>query len=178
MVAGQAIRPRRQWSFSRHYSKQSKMGKEASIKGSECLIWKAEQSKIKFKETTAFLERWVLFDHNASVLLKSVPCNIFFLKCFFDNGRTQLLLPLTLNVAFRSFEPRIAEPFSNEQLLRKKKIVATERTIFHWEMALQFTVQRIWMPRSMSVAKVTEYVYYFFQKSKNECNYFLLNERF
>ena len=84
VVAGQAIRPRRQWSFSRHYSKQSKMGKEASIKGSKCLIWKAEQSKIKFKETTAFLERWVLFDHNASVLLKSVPCSIFLLKSFFD----------------------------------------------------------------------------------------------
>ena len=29
------------------------------------------------------------------------------------NGRTQLLLPLTLNVAFRSFEPRIEEPFTN-----------------------------------------------------------------
>ena len=58
-------------------------------------------------------------------------------------GRTQLLLPPTLNVAFRSFEPRIKEPFPNEQLLRKKKIVATERTIFHCEMAVQFTVQKI-----------------------------------
>ena len=51
------------------------------------------------------------------------------------NGHTQLLLPPTLNVAFRSFEPRIREPFPNEQLLRKKKIAATERTIFHWETA-------------------------------------------
>ena len=46
-------------------------------------------------------------------------------------GHTQLLLPPTLNVAFRSFEPRIAEPFPNEKLLRKKKIAATEQTIFH-----------------------------------------------
>ena len=66
-------------------------------------------------------------------------------------GRTQLLLPPTLNVAFRSFEPRIAEPFPNEKLLRKKKIAATERTIFHWETALRFTVQKIWMPCSISV---------------------------
>ena len=58
-------------------------------------------------------------------------------------GRTQLLLPPTLNVAFRSFEPRIGEPFPNEQLLRKKKIAATERTIFNWETAVRFTVQKI-----------------------------------
>ena len=62
---------------------------------------------------------------------------------FFDIGHTQLLLPLTLNVAFRSFEPRIAEPFPNEKLLRKKKIAATEQTIFHWEKAVPFTVQKI-----------------------------------
>ena len=31
------------------------------------------------------------------------------------------LLPPTLNVAFRSLEPRIAEPFPNEKLLRKGK---------------------------------------------------------
>ena len=55
-------------------------------------------------------------------------------------GRTQLLLPLTLNVAFRSFEPQIEEPFPNEQLLRKKKIAATERTIFHWETAVRLRV--------------------------------------
>ena len=42
------------------------------------------------------------------------------------NGRTQLLLTPTLNVAFRSFEPQIVEPFPNEQLLRKKKIAAFE----------------------------------------------------
>ena len=59
------------------------------------------------------------------------------------NGRTQLLLPPILNVAFRSFEPRIGQPFPNEQLLRKKKIAATERTIFHWETAVGFTVQNI-----------------------------------
>ena len=58
-------------------------------------------------------------------------------------GRTQLFLPLTLNVAFRSFEMQIGEPFPNKQLLKKKKIAATERTIFHWEMALRFTVQKI-----------------------------------
>ena len=46
------------------------------------------------------------------------------------------------------------------QLLRKKKIAATEQTIFHWETAVRFTLQKIWMPHSMSVAKVTEYVYY------------------
>ena len=73
-------------------------------------------------------------------------------------GRTQLLLSPTLNVAFRSFEPRIGEPFPNEQLLRKEKIAATEGTIFHWEMAVQFIVQKIFMPRSMLGAKVTEYV--------------------
>ena len=60
-----------------------------------------------------------------------------------DIGRTHLLLPLTLNVAFRSFEPRIAELFPNEKLLRKKKIAATKRTIFHWETAPRFTVQKI-----------------------------------
>ena len=49
----------------------------------------------------------------------------------------------TLNVAFRSFEPRIGEPFPNEQLLRKKNIMDTEQTIFHWETAVQFTVQKI-----------------------------------
>ena len=38
-------------------------------------------------------------------------------------GRTQLLLSPTLNVAFKSFKPQIGEPFPNEQLLRKKKIV-------------------------------------------------------
>ena len=32
------------------------------------------------------------------------------------NGRIQLLLPQTLNVAFRSFEPHIAKPFPNENL--------------------------------------------------------------
>ena len=58
-------------------------------------------------------------------------------------GRTQLLLPPTLNVAFRFFEPRIEEPFPNEKLLRKKKIAAAKRTIFHWEMALRFAVQKI-----------------------------------
>ena len=58
-------------------------------------------------------------------------------------GRTQLLLPPTLNVAFRSFEPQIREPFQNKQLLRKKKIAATEQTIFHWEMAPRFKVQKI-----------------------------------
>ena len=52
-------------------------------------------------------------------------------------------LPLALNVAFRSFEPRIVEPFLNEQLSRKKKIAAIERTIFHWETAVRFTVQKI-----------------------------------
>ena len=57
--------------------------------------------------------------------------------------RTQLLLPPTLNVAFRFFEPRIVEPFPNKKLLGKKKIAATEQTIFHWEIALQFTVQKI-----------------------------------
>ena len=41
------------------------------------------------------------------------------------------------------FEPWIAEPFPNEKLLRKKKINATEGTIFHWEMALLFTVQNL-----------------------------------
>ena len=56
-------------------------------------------------------------------------------------GRTQLLLPPTLNVAFRSFEPQIRELFPNQQLLKKKKIVATERTIFHWETALLLTVR-------------------------------------
>ena len=60
-----------------------------------------------------------------------------------DIGRTQLLLPPTLNVAFRSFEPRIGELIPNEQLLRKKKIAATERTILHWETAVRFTVQKI-----------------------------------
>ena len=64
-------------------------------------------------------------------------------KFFIDNGRTQLLLPPTLNVAFRSFEPRIAEPFPNEKLLRKKKIAATEQTIFDWETAVGFKVQKI-----------------------------------
>ena len=43
---------------------------------------------------------------------------------------------------------------------KQKNIAATGRTIFHWEMGLQFAVQKIWMPRSMPVAKVTEYVYY------------------
>ena len=57
------------------------------------------------------------------------------------------------------FEPRIEEPFPNEQLLKKKKIAATEQTIFHQETAVQFTVQKIWMPRSMSGTKVTEYVH-------------------
>ena len=33
-----------------------------------------------------------------------------------DNGCTQLLLPPTLNVAFRSFEPGIAKLFPNEKL--------------------------------------------------------------
>ena len=60
-----------------------------------------------------------------------------------DNGRTQLHLPPILNVAFRSFEPRIGEPFPNEQLLRKKKIAATEQTNFHSETAVRFTVQKI-----------------------------------
>ena len=73
-------------------------------------------------------------------------------------GRTQLLLPPTLNLAFRSFEPWIGELFPNEQLLKKKKIAATKWTIFHWETAVRFTVQKIWMPGSMSGAKVTEYV--------------------
>ena len=59
------------------------------------------------------------------------------------NGRTQLLFPSALNMVFRFFELRIAEPFPNEKLLRKKKIVATEQTIFHWETALGFTVQKI-----------------------------------
>ena len=58
-------------------------------------------------------------------------------------GRTQLPLPPTLNVAFRSFEPRIWEPFPNEQFLRKKKIAATKQTIIHWETDVQFTVQKI-----------------------------------
>ena len=84
------------------------------------------------------------------------------LEPFKDNKGTQVLLPPTLNMAFRFFEPRIAEPFPNEKLLRKKKIVATKQTIFNWEMALRFTVQIIWMPRSMSVAKVTEYVHWVF----------------
>ena len=53
--------------------------------------------------------------------------------------RTQLLLPLTLNVTFRCFEPRMGEPFPNEQLLRKKKIAAAKRTTFYWETALRFT---------------------------------------
>ena len=35
-------------------------------------------------------------------------------------GHTQLLLPPTLTVAFRSFELRIGEPFPNERFLRKK----------------------------------------------------------
>ena len=47
---------------------------------------------------------------------------------------------------------------SQWKLLRKKKIAATEQTIVHWETAVQFTVQKIWMPCSMLVAKVTEYV--------------------
>ena len=58
-------------------------------------------------------------------------------------GRTQLLLSSTLNVAFRSFELRIQEPFHDEQLLREKMIAATERTIFHWGTAMRFTVQNI-----------------------------------
>ena len=58
-------------------------------------------------------------------------------------GRTQLLLPPTLNVAFRSIELRIGEQFPNEQLLRKKKIAATERTIFHCKTAVRSTVQKI-----------------------------------
>ena len=58
-------------------------------------------------------------------------------------GRTQLFLPPTLNVAFRCFKPRIREPFPNEQLLRKKKIAATEQTIFLWETAVRFTIQKI-----------------------------------
>ena len=57
------------------------------------------------------------------------------LQTFKVNGRTQLLFPPTLTVAFRSFEPQIGEPFPNEQLLKKKKIAATERTLFHWETA-------------------------------------------
>ena len=40
-------------------------------------------------------------------------------------GPTQLLLPPTLNMAFRFFEPRIVDPFPNEKLLRKEKIIAT-----------------------------------------------------
>ena len=40
-----------------------------------------------------------------------------FLKTFLvRNTCTQLLLSPTLNVAFRSFEPRIGEPFPNEKL--------------------------------------------------------------
>ena len=53
-----------------------------------------------------------------------------------DIGLTQLLLPPTLMVAFRSIKLQIGEPFANEQLLRKKKMAATERTIFHWETAV------------------------------------------
>ena len=55
-------------------------------------------------------------------------------------GRTQLLLPPTLNVAFRFFEPRIVEPFPNEKFLW---IAATKRTIFHWETAPRFAVRKI-----------------------------------
>ena len=93
-----------------------------------------------------------------SLIEKSIEIDI---ECLFEGhiGRTQLLLPLTLNVAFRSFEQRFEEPFPNEQLLRKKKVAATEQTIFHWEMAVQFIVQKIWMPHSMSGAKVTGYVH-------------------
>ena len=58
-------------------------------------------------------------------------------------GRTQLLLNPTLNVAFRSIEPGIGQPFPNQQLLRKKKNSATERTIFHWETAPRFAVRKI-----------------------------------
>ena len=89
-----------------------------------------------------------------------------------DNGRTQLLLPSTLNVAFRSFEPGIAELFPNEKLLRKKKIAATERTIFHWETAVGFTIQKVWMPRSMSGTKVTEYVQY--DKGADELSLYII----
>ena len=35
------------------------------------------------------------------------------------NRLTQLLLPQTLNMAFRSFEPWVAELFSNEKLLAR-----------------------------------------------------------
>ena len=62
---------------------------------------------------------------------------------FSDIRRTQLLLPPTLNVAFRFFELGIEDPFPNEKLLRKKKIAASEQTIFHWEKALRFTIQKI-----------------------------------
>ena len=48
-------------------------------------------------------------------------------------------------------------PINNCQ--KKKKIAATEGTIFHWETAPRFTVQKIQMPHSMSGAKVTEYLY-------------------
>ena len=91
----------------------------------------------------------IVFIHNLS---KAKNC-FFYLARFLslkllhlgklDNGHTKLLLPPTLNVAFRSFEPRIGEPFPTEQLLRKKKIAATQGTIFHWETAVQFTVQKI-----------------------------------
>ena len=61
------------------------------------------------------------------------------IQLFFIHIRlTQLLLPPTLNVAFRFFEP-----FPNEKLLRKKKIAATKRTIFHWKTAVRFKVQKI-----------------------------------
>ena len=41
-----------------------------------------------------------------------------FLHLLSVNGRTQLFLSPTLNVAFRSFEPQIGEPFPNQQLLK------------------------------------------------------------
>ena len=54
-------------------------------------------------------------DRNRIIMKVLTFANMFLntLQSFKFNRRTQLLLPPTLNVAFRFFETRIAEPFPN-----------------------------------------------------------------
>ena len=63
-------------------------------------------------------------------------------------------------------ELRIASPFPNEQLLRKKKNSAPGRTIFHWETGWRFVVQNL-MCGISRWRSFTQRNGYYFSKSHN-----------
>ena len=96
-----------------------------------CLMNKVDEKK-NFPQCqchTFKFRNFTLLENSPTIHLRKIHA-CFRPSISVHNRRTQLLLPPALNVAFRFFEPQIVELFSNEKLLRRKRLRLPSKQFF------------------------------------------------